>query len=275
MSLPGGGRPRPYDEPVPRVRLSPLLAVTLAAVVLLAGCSADDEPGAAPGGSETSSDARPDSTGTPTPSTSPSDPPSTTAPTTKPHGRKTGVLGPRGRTQAASAHLLAADRMPALGDDLVWEVASTTPDDPAKAQAVGACQKTALGTIGAMTSLRRTFAGPDGITATQVVAEFADSRSAWRAHGVLTAWRDDCEQRLDYPHAVVGPLQPVRVHQGVGESYRAAYGRKGRGQWHAAGLGILRTGSYLTVVEITTGPGTYPDGWDPARVAVRRISRTF
>jgi hypothetical protein len=251
-----------------------LLALTLATTVLLAGCATGDEPGAAPAGPDTPAATSPGATGTPATSPSPSDPPPATAPTRTPRDHKTGALGPRARTQSVDAHLLAADRMPAVGDG-PWTIASTAPEDPSAAEAVGACQKTALGTIGAMSSVRRTFTGPHGITATQVVAVFPDSRSAWRAHGVLAAWRDDCEQRLDFPRAVVGPLQQVRVHAGTGDSYRAAYGRKARGGMRAAGLGILRTGSYLTVVEITAGPGAYPDDWDPARVAVRRISRTF
>ena len=277
MSLPDRGPGAPYDGGVPRVRLPSLLAVTLATTLLLAGCAGDDDPGAAPAephspatSAATSPDASP---GTPGPS--PSEPPATATPTRKPGAHKTGALGWRPRAQSIDPHLLNADQMPALRDGLAWTVATTAPEDPAAAQAVGACQKTALGTIGAMSSVRRTFAGPDGIAATQVVARFADSRSAWRAHEVLASWRGDCEQRLDYPHAEVGPLEPVRVHAGIGESYRAAYGRKAKARWQSAGLGILRTGSYLTVVEITAGPGAYPDRWDPTRVAVRRISRTF
>jgi hypothetical protein len=270
MSLPLRGPDRPYDGGVPRVRLSSLLAVILTTIVLLAGCASDDDPGAAP--------ARPDTTaatGSDAPASTAAPPLSSTAPTSMPSSHKTGVLGTRPRARSTDAHQLAADRMPPLGDGLAWTVASTAPEDPAAGQAVGACQKTALGTIGALSSVRRTFTGPGGIAATQVVARFADSRSAWRAHEVLASWRGDCEERLDFPHAEVGPLQPVRVHAGIGESYRAAYGRKARGGWHSTGLGILRAGSYLTVVEITAGTGAYPDDWDPTRVAVRRISRTF
>lgn len=256
---------------VPRVRMPSLLALTLASALVLGGCGSDDEPDAAPT-QPTSPPATTGPSAEPTPAPSPSDTPST-EPTPKPGSHKTGLLGPRARTRVAEEHLLAADRLPAFGDDLTWTVRSTAAEDPANAQAVGACQKTALSTIGAMSAVRRTFEAPGGIAATQVVARFADSRSAWRAHGVLAAWRDDCEERLDVPHAEVGPLEPVDVRAGTGESYRAAYGRKARPR--SAGFGILRTGAHLTVVEITAGPGAYPDDWDPTRVAVRRISRTF
>lgn len=263
---------------VPRVRMPSLLALTLATVLVLGGCG-DDEPGAAPARPDTpagsaADDPRDPASPAPSPSSSPSPSEPSTAPARRPGAHKTGLLAPRPRAQASDEHLLAADRMPTLGG-LAWALRSTTAEDPARAETVGACQKTALVTIGALSSVRRTFTGPDGIAATQVVARFADSRSAWRAHEVLGSWRADCEQRLDFPHAEVGPLEPVRVHAGTGESYRAAYGRKARTRWQYAGLGILRAGSYLTVVEITAGPGVYPDGWDPTRVAVRRISRTF
>jgi hypothetical protein len=146
-------------------------------------------------------------------------------------------------------------------------VRATAPDDPAEATPVGTCQKTGLGTIGALETVRRTFRAPGGSAAIQLVARFADSRSAWRAHQVLVAWRDDCEQRVD--QATVGPLEPVTVRTGTAESYRASYGATSR----AAGLAILRTGSYLTLVEVRAA--SYPDRWDPARIAVRRVARTF
>jgi hypothetical protein len=165
--------------------------------------------------------------------------------------------------------------MPGLGDGVLWTVRSTAPEDPTGGQAVGACQKTALGTIGAVSAVRRVFEAPGGITATQVVARFADSRSAWRAHQVLVAWRDDCAERLAYPHAEVGPLRPLRLETGTGETYRAAYGAEAQARQRATGFGILRTHDHLTIVEVNTGPGDYPDDRDPTRVAVRRISRTF
>ena len=101
----------------------------------------------------------------------------------------------------------------------------------------------------------------------EALARFADARSAWRAHQVLIAWREDCAERLG--RADVGPMEPVTVQVGTGEAYRTAAGKR------AAGLGILRTGAYLSLVEVTTGAGHYPASWDPARVAVRRIARTF
>ena len=79
------------------------------------------------------------------------------------------------------------------------------------------------------------------------------------------AWRDDCESRVD--GASVGPLRPVTVTTGTGDSYRGRFAAR------EAGLGVLRTGSYLTLVEVsararaTRRPGTRP-GRRP-RIALR------
>jgi hypothetical protein len=153
----------------------------------------------------------------------------------------------------------------------VWTRAADREDTAA----VGACQKTGLDTIGAVSTVHRTItSGPGGAVATQVVGEFADPKSAWRAHEVLRAWRADCEERLDFARTEVGPLRSVTVRAGSGEGYRAAYGPSAERGW-ATGLGIVRRGSHLSVVEIRTAPTAYPSERDPARMAVRRIARTF
>ncbi len=178
---------------------------------------------------------------------------------------------PLHRTMPAS-HLLTADRMPSPDDETVWRITDRGPEDAA----VGACQKTDLETIGAISAVRRSFAsGPDGPWATQVVAEFADAKSAWRAHEVLRAWQADCEERLDFARTEVGPLRTVDVRAGTGEGYRTAYGPRSAGRGWATGLGIVRRGSHLSVVEYRTAATDYPTDRDPARMAVRRIARTF
>jgi hypothetical protein len=160
-----------------------------------------------------------------------------------------------------TAHLLAAERLPTVGGR-AWTVGT----DPVEG-AVGACQKTDLTTIGAVDAVSRTFTADDGVTATQVVARFADAKSAWRAHRVLTAWREDCEKRVE--RAEVGPLEPITVRTGTADGYRGSFRAR------SAGLGILRAGDSLTLVEITAAGDRYPTSWDPARKAVRRIARTF
>lgn len=239
--------------------------VSLATLVVLAGCGSDDgthAAGASAGPSAThapTQDLR--ASRAPAPAETPS-----TRPTAHPsrHGgrHKVGTLAPRSRADA-DAHLLDADRIPRI-DGRTWSAVSSDSDDP-----VGRCQKTALDSIGAVDTAARAFTAEDGLAATQVVARFADAKSAWRAHRVLVAWRDDCEGRV--AHATVGPLKTVHVHAGSADSYRGSFGRHGR----AATLGILRTGAYLTLVEVGAAADDYPTDWDPARRAVRRVSRTF
>ena len=169
---------------------------------------------------------------------------------------------PRAR---AGAHLLEADRLPRFAGR-TWRV-STDDHAGGDTGAVGACQKTELGTIGALDAVSRHYTAERGARAVQVVARFPDAKTAWRAHRVLVAWRDDCEQRVR--DATVGPLRPVTVRSGRADSYLASYRSR------AAGLGILRSGTLLTLVEVSAGREAYPSTWDPTRVAVRRIARTF
>lgn len=262
---------------VPRVRTTSQIAASrvtglavagLTASLLLAGCgTSGDRPGAGEPVVTPSAPTTPSATPSAPPTTEPAAPESsaTTRPSRKPRGHKVGSLQPRARATTAG-HLLDADRLPTVGGR-AWAVDATRPEDPDSDRAVGACQKTLLGTIGAIETVRRTFTAPDRVSATQVVARFADARSAWRAHQVLVAWRDDCSERVD--RADVGPMEPVTVHTGTAESYRTAARKQ------AAGLGILRTGRYLTLVEVSARGERYPDSWDPARVAVRRVARTF
>ncbi|WP_395658525.1 hypothetical protein [Nocardioides sp.] len=261
---------------MPRVRTTSLLAaVTLVAAVAAAcgsdggttgGAAAPDPTSPAPTSSAPASSA-------PTSSSRASATPSS-APGRPTHRRdrhqgddqgrhKVGSLGSPTDRSDAEAHLLAADRLPRVAGR-TWTVGTTTSDDTAP---VGGCQKTPLGTIGAVEAVHRTYTAGAGLTATQVVGRFADARSAWRAHQVLVAWRDDCESRVD--EASVGPLRPVTVPTGTADSYRGTFAAR------AAGLGVLRTGSYVTLVEVSTRGDDYPTSWDPTRVAVRRIARTF
>jgi len=251
---------------VPRAPRTTLLAVILTAVLAVGACGSDQTDSASPAPPAASQPAAKSSkTAAPAPAPSPSSSAAAT-PSAQPrqHGHKVGSLAPSPRPKPESQvaeHLLSADDLPPLAGE--W-TARNTADEPT----VGACQKTGLSTIGAIESAQRTFVA-DGATAVQVVARFGDAKSAWRAHEVLAAWRADCAERLGNPSSSVGPLEDVWVPTGTGSSYRSAYRKR------TAGLGILRTGEYLTLVEISADPRSYPAGWEPARVAVRRVARTF
>jgi len=246
-----------------------VLATLLATVLTVGGCGADAP---APSAEQDTrpraekSEPRPSAprSATPTPL-----PPAATA---SPTGKIAPKLPLLARTDAARSHLLPASSMPVLGADLSWRH-RVTGDETLRP--VGACQKTPLVDIGAVHAVRRVLRGPDdtGVRARQVVARFVDNTSAWRAREVLTAWRSDCEQRLDYPTKDVGPLRDVSVEAGSGVNYRARYGPKS--QPAVAGFGIVRKGRWLSIVELTGPDGTYPDSAKPLRRAVRRIAATF
>lgn len=269
---------------VSRAVFLPLVALAL----VLSGCSgaAEQAPTSAKAGRESGAhrSAPPTSKPSPTVSAAPSSPATQKRDRDGSRG-KTAPLLPLRRVTLDS-HLLAGDRLPVV-EQAAWTVTGEGPEDTRRA---GTCQKTSLESIGAVSAIRRTFtvrpADKTGAKtgaktagrakAVQVVARFADDKSAWRAHRVLAAWREDCAERLDYARRDVGPMKTVRrVRAGVGENYLARYGPKAREKGRAAGFGIVRTGSYLSVVEIRTRPDAYPTKRDPVRIAVRRISRTF
>jgi len=270
---------------VPRPTLTSPLLLTLAALALVtSGCGSTDDthpltaaPAHAPKGVHAARDghhqaapatptaAAHHSSGTKAKAKAP-------AAAQAPAGRRpvAGSQPAAARTSPLEAHLLTAAQVPALTrgtDRSGWTVGATGPEDSVS---VGACQKTSLETIGAVTAVRRTFT-PSGDArgrATQVVARFADPKSAWRAHEVLRSWHEDCE-------AEVGPLRTVEVGAGTGENYRVRYAATGLRRARLAAFGIVAHGSYLSVVEIKAVRRDFPADKAPARVAVRRISRSF
>ncbi|MBC9734561.1 hypothetical protein [Nocardioides marmotae] len=268
---------RPSTRPSGRRLLVPgALALALA----LSGCGGD--PDAAPeratssvGDAGSGSAGGPDASPTPTPS--PTADEETGGPTAEPTKRPRSTLVPipqqplHGR-RVAGGHLLDATRMPALSADRPWtEVADGAGDTP-----VGACQKASLFDIGAVQTTGRRFATADGsTTATQVVGRFPDATSAWRATEVLLAWRADCAERLEHARTAVGEVREVPVRTGSGSVYPASYGPRAAARGRATGLGILRKGRWVSVVEVATDAGRWPRDWNPARRAVRRIATTF
>lgn len=270
MSCHHPGPPRPYHERVPRVLLPSLLAAAL----LTSGCGGVDAP---PSAAEHS--AEPRATGaTQEPTTStPTEPssPASRGGNGDGGGRDGGekvppTMIPVARPDGSRTHLLSPDLLPAYAADASW---TTTGTGPERTRPVGACQKATLVDIGALHAVRRGYAGPaeSGTWARQVVARFADAKSAWRAHEVLRSWRDGCEKWLDAPNPEVGPMEDLELSAGSGGHYRAVYGPKK--DTDASGLGIVRKGRWLSIVAITATDADFSTGW--TRRAVRRIAATF
>ena len=269
---------------MPGVRIASTLALASVGVtLLLAGCGADPVPSAATpvpsssgsSGSSVTPSVAPSAgaeSGAPSEASSATSPGVPSAGAASSPGNAAGTrhkvdrfrLGLRpGARSAADAHLLDAAEMPSVAG-AAWTLA----ERDGRPAGVGACQKTGMEPIGAMEEARRSFTAPGGLAATEVVARFADERSAWQAHRVLVAWHDDCEQRVS--GASVGPLEPVGVPVGSSDGYRTSYAARPR----TTGVAILRTGTWLTLVEVSSR-ADYPRRWDPARVALRRAARTF
>ena len=262
-----------------------VLAVSSLALVLLAGCGGEDpSPEAALPTPLTSSAGTP----TPSPETAPESSPET-APesgTSPEAGAKAERKGPRvtapgaplGRARVpASGRALLLDpaELPVLADGNRWTTTATTPQDT---DPVGVCQRASLTDIGAVSTLRRTFANGHGEArhpagAVQVVADFADARSATRALKVLEAWWRDCTEQLDQPHRRVAAMRTVEVPAGTARAYRATYGPRARAARHLEGLAFLRRGATITVVRVEARAGGFAGPRaNPARGAVRRLA---
>jgi hypothetical protein len=212
----------------PSTRVAGPLAVSLAAVLFLSGCGAegsDNDPDADRTGSDPTSAPTGDKSPTPpvdSASTSPAAP-------------------------ALETRLLSADELPGVNETTEWDVVSTAAEDGA---GHGTCQKFSLVDIGAQSSLVRSFTATGDIVAVQVLGEFADAKSAWRAHQVVRTWAAECAEMLDAEVEKVSELTAVPVPGGVAEQQLLQYGDEDAEAHTFAGVGITRRGSFLSIVQI-------------------------
>jgi hypothetical protein len=184
------------------------------------------------------------------------------APTGQPGQAGQAIGGALERRTGPASHLLVADAMPTAGPG--WSDTTTANEDYT---VLGPCHLTSLVDIGALNAVRRTWRSGHAVPrAIQVVAKFADTKSAWRAHEVLGAWMDDCAGRVD---GDVGPMRDVTVATGFGQAYRVGQGDK------ATDVGIVRKGAYLSVVTLLGRSAKLPEDSSVAKVAVKRIAATF
>lgn len=163
--------------------------------------------------------------------------------------------------------LIPAEDLPGLNELTSWMVNATALEDGVPH---GACQKTSLVDIGAQSSVFRTYAGGEGVTAVQVVGEFADDKSAWRAHQVLKTWTTKCADVLDADVEKVGALAPVAVDGGAAQSALVQYGDDADELHTFAGIAIVRRGPLLSLVQIDVlgQDYNYEPGQEPAALAV-------
>ena len=249
-------RPRPSRVPRRRAQLGFLVAVFL---LTLAGCGDDTSP--------TSGDASGDDP------SAPSEPATTegtegAGATEAPASETTeAVPSSEPADQGLEGRLLTADELPGANDQTVWTIEATGPEDGAT---TGTCQRFDLVSVGANEAVRRTFtSNQDSVVAEQVVAEFADSKSAWRAHQVLKKWRATCADQVDADQVDVGEGQTLKVSEGFADSYVVRYGDAGAEEQHWDGAGISRRGAFLSLVEIDlVGQDyDYPVGEEPASLS--------
>ena len=217
-------RPRPSRVPRRRAQLGFLVAVFL---LTLAGCGDDTSP--------TSGDATGDDPSAPSESAT-TESTEGTEPTEAPASETTeAVPSSEPAAEGLEGRLLTADELAGANDQTVWTVEATGPEDGAT---TGTCQRFDLVSVGANEAVRRTFtSNQDTVEAEQVVAEFADAKSAWRAHQVLKKWRATCADQVDADQVDVGDGADAEGQRGLRRLVRRAVRRRGR---RGAALGRRR-----------------------------------
>jgi len=257
-------------------RLASLALVALAAS-MLAGCGAVlDTDTDATGGPVVSRAARPRSPVLPSPSpdlVDASDTPGAASPS--PAEDALGDQPTRSAPTRATlaARLLSADELPGVTSSLDWTEARTARRE-ARTLA-GTCHRFAMLSIGAMRVAQRDYEAADGTgaQASELVASFADAKTAWRAFEVLKSWRDDCgEQLSSWERHDVGPLRKVAIGPGEAHTYLLTYGSADDtgDSSHFDAAGLVMVGDRIAVLRISyVGEDyDYADGKEPITEAV-------
>jgi len=242
---------RPGPSRFPR-RRAPLGVVAAVFLLTLAGCGDDT--------SRTSGDATGDDPSAPTESTTEATEPTEAASDDPSDGTSSSTPADPG----LESRLLTADEMPGVNDETTWTVDSTGPED---GTTLGECQRFDFVSLGATEAVARTFSSnQETVAAGQVVAKFADAKSAWRAHQVLKKWRATCADQIEAGDVEVGDLRTLSVSAGQADAYLVRYGDTGAEAQHWAGTGISRRGPLLSLVhvELVGQDYNYPAGEEPA-----------
>lgn len=154
-----------------------------------------------------------------------------------------------------AARLLDAADLPAgLG---AWRVGPTGP----AGDGIGECQQFAFTDVGAVDAVEREYDGGEEVDAEQVVAQFADAKSAERTQQVLRSWHEDCVDFLretdDDEGVEVGDLVDLTTEDGWAASYSVTTTDDGR-EVETEVVALAQRGTLVSVVVLDV------DGPEPA-----------
>lgn len=229
---------------------------------------------------------------TPAPSESPSESPTesptgpaTGSPSTPPEPSKSEPPEPKPTedSRRLADQPLSAQEVPGFNAEYSWTVASNRTSEGR--QLVGTCHKFAMTSIGAAKVAVRTYQAAPQLddrdsTAANLVAEFADTRTAKRAYEVLKSWSGQCaEELVKHETHDIGKLQSVQLPAGLSPATAAAdwylltYGPV-KGDQDAAyfdAQGMTRVGKRVSVLEMRSAGQdyNYRAGQEPMAKAVK------
>lgn len=166
---------------------------------------------------------------------------------------------------------LTAEEMPGLNDATVWTDAGTKVEGP---QPFGDCAKFLMVDSGAEGAWVRSFMSEGTQRAAQLIATFADAKSAWRVEGVLRGWHRDCAQQLDADVEKVNPIKAAKVSTGKAFTYLLQFGREDAEMHHFNGFAVNRKGKHISIVLIDNEGQdyNYENGQEPAEQAARVVA---
>lgn len=173
--------------------------------------------------------------------------------------------------------LLPADQVPGFNEEFAWSQGRTRPAEPGRL--AGTCHRFSMLSTGATEVAYRSYDPPPNgnATASELVADFADRKTAWRAYQTVLSWRETCPAQLRaYPRTDVSLLEDVSVEQGQAGWWLLKYAPIGDDPEVAAfdAEGVALVGSRVAVVQMVLygQDYNYAPGQEPMVEAVRRAA---
>jgi len=173
--------------------------------------------------------------------------------------------------------LLPAAEMPGFDEEFIWSSGRTAPTEPRRL--IGTCHRFSMLSIGATEVAHRSYDPPPNgnAAASELVADFADRKTAWRAYRTVLSWRESCPSQLRaYPRTDVSLLEDVSVERGEAGWWLLKYGPIGDDPDVAAfdAEGVVLVGSRVAVVQMVLygQDYSYEIGQEPMAEAIRRAA---